>query len=72
MTNKNLTEGIMEDERCCGSGTCIINTEGHCWCGQRWNGSRMCFPEVASDIAADHQSAESSGIQPVQSDLPAS
>ena len=37
----------MEDTRCCGTGTCIINAEGFCWCGQRWNGERMCFPEPA-------------------------
>lgn len=30
-----------EDPRCCGSGTCIINAEGHCWCGQQWNGVKM-------------------------------
>ncbi len=71
MTNKNVTEGIMEDERCCGSGTCIINTEGHCWCGQRWNGSRMCFPEVVTGIPAGDQAAESSGLHTARSDLPA-
>ncbi len=38
----------MEDPRCCGTGTCIINEEGLCWCGQRWNGERMCFPEPAA------------------------
>ena len=32
---------MMEDKRCCGSGTCIINAEGICWCGQRWNGEKM-------------------------------
>jgi len=31
----------MEDKRCCGSGTCIINEEGVCWCGQRWDGNKM-------------------------------
>lgn len=35
----------MVDERCCGTGTCIINAEGLCWCGQKWNGNAMCFPE---------------------------
>ena len=30
-----------EDPRCCGSGTCIINAEGHCWCGQQWDGQGM-------------------------------
>ena len=35
----------MEDERCCGTGTCIINAEGYCWCGQKWDGEKMCFPD---------------------------
>jgi hypothetical protein len=35
----------MEDERCCGSGTCIINAEGRCWCGQQWDGTSMKFPK---------------------------
>ena len=38
----------MEDKRCCGSGTCIINAEGICWCGQRWDGEKMISPN--SDI----------------------
>lgn len=33
---------MQEDKRCCGSGTCIINEEGVCWCGQRWDGEKMC------------------------------
>lgn len=36
-----------DDERCCGTGTCIINDEGLCWCGQQWNGTTMCRPEAA-------------------------
>ena len=32
---------MSEDPRCCGSGTCIIDTEGRCWCGQRWDGQKM-------------------------------
>ncbi|MDO9135976.1 hypothetical protein [Hydrogenophaga sp.] len=36
----------MEDPRCCGTGTCIINEDGQCWCGQTWDGERMCFPEA--------------------------
>ena len=36
---------MSEDIRCCGTGTCIINAEGFCWCGQRWDGEKMCFPE---------------------------
>jgi len=30
-----------EDPRCCGSGTCIIDKEGRCWCGQQWDGQKM-------------------------------
>ncbi len=40
----------MNDERCCGSGTCIINAEGFCWCGQRWDGQSMCFPDREAPI----------------------
>lgn len=36
-----------EDNRCCGSGTCIIDAEGRCWCGQRWDGERMCHVPLA-------------------------
>jgi len=36
--------------RCCGSGTCIIDTEGRCWCGQHWDGQKMCpAPLVRAD-----------------------
>ena len=35
---------MSEDLRCCGTGTCIINAEGLCWCGQQWDGQKMCFP----------------------------
>ncbi len=40
---------MSEDPRCCGTGTCIINADGTCWCGQRWDGGKMCFPK--SDAA---------------------
>jgi hypothetical protein len=33
-----------EDERCCGTGTCLIDTQGRCWCGQQWDGTQMCRP----------------------------
>lgn len=35
---------MTEDLRCCGTGTCLINEQGYCWCGQKWNGEKMCFP----------------------------
>lgn len=43
----------MEDTRCCGTGTCIINAEGYCWCGQKWDGTKMCFLEVPGAPAPD-------------------
>ena len=36
----------MKDDRCCGSGTCIINQDGECWCGYQWDGEKMCQPVV--------------------------
>jgi hypothetical protein len=39
------------DERCCGTGTCIIDKDGKCWCGQQWDGEKMCFQALASDEA---------------------
>jgi hypothetical protein len=43
---------MSDDPRCCGTGTCIINADGQCWCGQRWDGEKMCFaPQVAPAAA---------------------
>lgn len=43
---KNVLERKMsEDKRCCGSGACIIDASGSCWCGQKWDGEKMCFPD---------------------------
>lgn len=35
---------MKEDTRCCGSGTCIIDADGRCWCGQQWDGEKMVAP----------------------------
>ena len=53
------------DPRCCGSGMCIIDNEGRCWCGQRWDGERMCHPREAP-LAPDASevSAGSSAASP--------
>ena len=40
-----------EDERCCGTGHCMINAEGQCWCGQQWDGEKMCAPKPKTDLA---------------------
>lgn len=47
------------DERCCGTGTCIINAQGLCWCGQQWDGQTMCRPALP-EHTAPHGSASSS------------
>ena len=44
------------DKRCCGSGVCIINEAGECWCGQRWDGSKMSFVPLDSGLAAEAKS----------------
>lgn len=43
---------MTEDPRCCGSGTCIIDPTGRCWCGQKWDGEKMCFDALTSSIDA--------------------
>ncbi|MGV0980943.1 MAG: hypothetical protein ACOYB0_01140 [Polynucleobacter sp.] len=42
------------DKRCCGSGVCIINQVGECWCGQVWDGEKMSAPPPIS--ASDNSS----------------
>ena len=42
---------MTEDLRCCGTGTCIINEDGLCWCGQKWDGEKMCFPRPKEPIS---------------------
>ena len=38
---------MSEDRRCCGTGTCIIDPEGRCWCGQQWDGEKMRHTPLA-------------------------
>ena len=47
---------MTDDPRCCGTGTCMIDAEGRCWCGQQWDGEKMCFKSStndATDAASD-------------------
>ncbi|OIP19304.1 MAG: hypothetical protein CO105_01055 [Comamonadaceae bacterium CG_4_9_14_3_um_filter_60_33] len=39
---------MTEDTRCCGTGTCLIDANGRCWCGQQWDGEQMCRPATES------------------------
>ncbi len=43
-----------EDERCCGTGHCMINADGQCWSGQQWDGEKMCQPKPK--VAAESKS----------------
>jgi len=40
------------DKRCCGSGVCIINDAGECWCGQVWDGEKMAAPSLNAKPAS--------------------
>lgn len=42
-----------EDTRCCGSGTCMINAEGICWCGQHWEDQKMAYKPLAKSDGAE-------------------
>ncbi len=49
---------MQDDPRCCGTGTCLINHEGVCWCGQKWDGQKMCFPTPDMEHKSEH------GVEP--------
>jgi len=53
-------KNMNEDPRCCGSGTCIIDPEGVCWCGQQWDGEKMAMPklELPADEAQANQASQ--------------
>jgi hypothetical protein len=51
------------DERCCGTGTCIIDPQGYCWCGQRWDGEKMSRASFA-DTTAPACAAPQPELQP--------
>lgn len=52
---------MTEDLRCCGTGTCIINEDGLCWCGQKWDGEKMCFPKAEESKSLEAQVAHEPG-----------
>jgi len=52
---------MTEDLRCCGTGTCIINEDGLCWCGQKWDGEKMCFPKPKGSTSQSVNDALSHG-----------
>lgn len=58
---------MQDDERCCGTGTCIIDANGWCWCGQQWDGEKMCRPTAD---ALPQASSESDLAMPASSSVP--
>lgn len=50
---------MTDDERCCGTGTCIIDAQGHCWCGQVWDGEKMCRPTGSAGASPAKELARS-------------
>ncbi len=52
---------MTDDPRCCGSGTCIIDPEGRCWCGQQWDGEKMAPPKP---LATDTSRSQPPAVDP--------
>ena len=61
---------MSEDSRCCGSGTCIIDDQGLCWCGQQWDGHilRMASPQASTPNDTPNESPKDLSKSP-QADL---
>ena len=56
------------DKRCCGSGVCIINETGECWCGQVWDGEKMSAPSL--NLQAKDKNQEPSPDMPKSEQRP--
>jgi hypothetical protein len=54
-----------EDERCCGTGTCLIDAQGRCWCGQQWDGTKMCMPQAQAPTLASAESHSAASLDSV-------
>ena len=59
---------MTDDPRCCGSGTCIIDAAGSCWCGQQWDGQRMAHAPLAQCQGPDRAAAAVPPCPPPASD----
>jgi len=54
---------MSEDPRCCGTGTCIISADGVCWCGQQWDGEKMCFPKLDASSGVNANALQDEAAQ---------
>jgi hypothetical protein len=59
---------MSEDPRCCGSGTCIIDPEGRCWCGQQWDGQKMSHAPLAPAATPRRPDAAQPPLPPSRND----
>lgn len=57
---------VSPDKRCCGSGVCIINDAGECWCGQVWNGEKMAAPSL--NFQSTHEESTQTNLGESKSD----
>jgi len=62
---------MQDDARCCGTGTCIIDAQGHCWCGQQWDGEKMCRPPLDSLTPKPSSPSATSSVDVLPNPLPA-
>ncbi len=58
------------DPRCCGTGTCIIDPDGLCWCGQKWDGEKMSRQKWIDAAAPNPAMRVSAAPQPAPQTLP--
>jgi hypothetical protein len=56
-----------EEPRCCGSGTCIIDSDGRCWCGEQWDGQKMCYAPLFQAESPERAVAKQSPCPPTGS-----
>ena len=56
------------DKRCCGSGVCIINDAGECWCGQVWDGEKMAAPSLALRSVSNGAQEQAQDLGKLESD----
>jgi len=54
---------MTDDPRCCGSGSCIIDPEGRCWCGQQWVIRPADQPPVEADDSGEAQAKRIDAIR---------
>jgi hypothetical protein len=54
---------MTDDPRCCGSGACIVDPTGRCWCGQQWDGQKMCHAPLPT-LRPEERPAEARSVPP--------